>query len=731
MDRVLEKSEKKELIKLLGIPAHSFGNIAVMKSAYKKVSKKYHPDKGGSGEVMMSLNSLWQKFQEGCLEIRHEEPYSESYGSRFFREQYAEWCRSFFDEGPTEQPDLHCDESCPSSEDEAGTQSSGYNSYPFTSTPNSSQDPGPSQSSFDPFAGRGGGFRGSTTSSSTQEEDVSNSSSSTKGHPRDRDSVPPGRTRGTPKKPENQRGRNSPDLDGSNPSSQASYQSTPPKDKRENSDRPTDIPSSLYDYVSHALFSNKTVNAFLIYTTPEKALLLYDKVDKFHVEFKSVHENITGHLLFFMTNSRHRVTAIKHYCQTFCTVSFLIVRTVLKPLELYKCLCKDPFKEIKANKNGLYSFDFDDTKEATCCWTKVAEFAVAANVDDPLLILAHYLDFAKPYPCPKCNPIKSKAHEFHQEHHENAVLFEQCKNQRSICSQASDIVLAKRRLLISESTRVELLVQCFEKQLKLLQALEPTEICDFMAGVAWYACLFQGFEEVLFQILQLLTENVPKQRNVLFIGPVNSGKTTLAAALMDLLDGKALNVNCPGDKLNFELGCALDRFTVVFEDVKGQLMLNKKLQPGQGISNLDNMRDYLDGAVPVNLERKHVNKRSQIFPPSIVTMNEYIMPQTLFVRFAMKLHFTCKPNLQSALDKTPVLLRKRVLQKGLTLFLLLLWYFPSNKFAVSLQPSIALWKNIIEQTVPYSAYCQMLENIEVGESPLSVLIEDTEDTGTD
>ncbi|AWD33804.1 middle T antigen [Tupaia glis polyomavirus 1] len=73
MDRVLEKSEKKELIKLLGIPAHSFGNIAVMKSAYKKVSKKYHPDKGGSGEVMMSLNSLWQKFQEGCLEIRHEE----------------------------------------------------------------------------------------------------------------------------------------------------------------------------------------------------------------------------------------------------------------------------------------------------------------------------------------------------------------------------------------------------------------------------------------------------------------------------------------------------------------------------------------------------------------------------------------------------------------------------------------------------------------------------------
>nr|QIQ69325.1 large T antigen [Alphapolyomavirus callosciuri] len=696
MDRILEREERKKLVELLGIDPVLYGNIPVMKSAYKRASKVLHPDKGGTGNDMMILNFLWQKFQEGVTEARCPEEFSSSYGSRSYREHYREWCSSVFtNESTKEGPDLHCDESI-SEEEEDETQESGYNSFPFTSTPTPQASQGAP-----PFP------------------ENSSSSSSFSG------SRAPTDEGNTPKK----RRRASADMDGSNSSSQASFASTPPKAKGEDSDKPSDVPPCLHEYISHALFSNKTVNSFLLYSTVEKATLLYDKIDKFKVEFKSLHSYDKGALLLILTAGKHRLTAIKNYCHTFCTVSFLVCKMVLKPLELYNCLCKDPFKEIKASKEALYSFDFDEkTKEEACNWNKVAEFAVQANIDDPLLILAHYLDFAKPHPCNKCLNPKSKAHDFHKAHHLNALSFENSKSQRSICNQASDVVLAKRRLILSECTREELLGKCFEKQLKILQSMDQFDILYHMAGVAWYSCLMEQFDSVLYKILKLLTENIPKQRNILFRGPVNSGKTTLAAALMDLVEGKSLNINCPGDKLNFELGCAIDRFAVVFEDVKGQVMHNKKLQPGQGINNLDNMRDYLDGAVPVNLERKHVNKRSQIFPPSIVTMNEYFLPQTLFVRFALKIDFKCKHFLNSALEKAPFLLSKRILQKGITLFLLLLWYLPAKEFLVSLQPEVALWKTIIEKTVKHSDYCKMVENIEVGENPLFEIVIEEEDT---
>ncbi|AHZ11648.1 small T antigen [New Jersey polyomavirus-2013] len=73
MEKVLEKSDKEMLIELLGIPRYAYGNFPIMKTAYKRASKIYHPDKGGSSEKMMLLNSLWQKFQEGLIEVRDSE----------------------------------------------------------------------------------------------------------------------------------------------------------------------------------------------------------------------------------------------------------------------------------------------------------------------------------------------------------------------------------------------------------------------------------------------------------------------------------------------------------------------------------------------------------------------------------------------------------------------------------------------------------------------------------
>ncbi len=56
-----------------------------------------------------------------------------------------------------------------------------------------------------------------------------------------------------------------------------SQHSTPPKKKRKVED-PKDFPSELLSFLSHAVFSNRTLACFAIYTTKEKAALLYKKI---------------------------------------------------------------------------------------------------------------------------------------------------------------------------------------------------------------------------------------------------------------------------------------------------------------------------------------------------------------------------------------------------------------------------------------------------------------------
>lgn len=70
MDLFLENQEKWQLLELLEVPHHSFNNLPIMRTAYKRACKKYHPDKGGDSSKMMCLNGLWQKYQDGVLQMR-------------------------------------------------------------------------------------------------------------------------------------------------------------------------------------------------------------------------------------------------------------------------------------------------------------------------------------------------------------------------------------------------------------------------------------------------------------------------------------------------------------------------------------------------------------------------------------------------------------------------------------------------------------------------------------
>ncbi|AFU25583.1 large T antigen [Alphapolyomavirus quartipanos] len=726
MDQILSRSQRKELISLLDLPPDEYGNYPLMKHQFKKMCLVYHPDKGGDGEKMRKLNSLWQLFNNQLLEMRDnrfdmQQDESPIYGTP----QFKEWWYAQFSPSPPKYqrtstndrrgggPDIHCDEVLESSDEEGPSTSTQTSFKRRRKTPHSS-------SSQDFF-------------SSTPKTSESSSSSYARDSGRDSTCSSDFTPNFTP--PPSQCSPPKPPREGDSNASQASFTSTPPKTKGSKvHNDPVDFPNSLSDYLSHAIYSNKTLNCFLLYTTAEKGPVLYEKIQKFKPEFKSRHKFEEGNLILIITLGKHRVSAIKNFCAGFCTVSFLLCKGVNKPLECYNCLCKDPFSLIEENKPGLFQFEFSEApEEQSCNWNLIASFAEANNLDDPLLIMAHYLDFNLDYPCAKCEKKQLKVHYmFHKDHMSNANLFYQCKQQKAICQQAADVVIAKRRLKIIESTREELLAEKVKIQLEKLRDIGQIKLLQFMAGVAWYSCLFENAEELVMKILQLLTENIPKKRNILFRGPVNTGKTSLAAAFMDLIDGKALNVNCPPEKLPFELGCAIDQFAIVFEDVKGQISMNKSLQPGQGINNLDNMRDYMDGAVKVNLEKKHMNKRSQIFPPCIVTCNEYLLPQTLFVRFALVLNFPSKEFLRISLEKNADMLKHRVLQSGMTLVLMLLWFLPVSSFVPELEADVKYWKDILNKECGLERFHTMLQNIRLGLDPLYGLVvedENEQDSG--
>ncbi|BAQ55565.1 small t antigen [bat polyomavirus 5b1] len=76
MDKFMDREELRELCELLQIPPHCYGNLPMMKINYKKMSKIYHPDKGGDAEKMKRMNELWQKLQDGVCNARDEGPVS-------------------------------------------------------------------------------------------------------------------------------------------------------------------------------------------------------------------------------------------------------------------------------------------------------------------------------------------------------------------------------------------------------------------------------------------------------------------------------------------------------------------------------------------------------------------------------------------------------------------------------------------------------------------------------
>ncbi|AIX88117.1 sLT [black sea bass-associated polyomavirus 1] len=268
------------------------------------------------------------------------------------------------------------------------------------------------------------------------------------------------------------------------------------------------------------------------------------------------------------------------------------------------------------------------------------KYAVETGCCDPLLLLGDYLTFAEGLQsCDECyqeqlrvaDPAGRVHSTRHEAHHQNAKGFKDVSNKKQQCVSACDVVcgcLRRRETKMSRDDRFGA---------RVLQGLEnlvrgvTTEMLS--AAFLLKAMLPFPITEFFDKVVKTMVEAVPKKQGWVFRGPIDSGKSTVAAAVCGLLGGVALNVNTNRDRLWVELGRALDRYMVVFEDVKGMPERGHPELPfGEGFPNLDSLRECLDGLFKVGLERKHQNKVETHFPPWIVTCNQYIIPETILAR---------------------------------------------------------------------------------------------------
>lgn len=275
------------------------------------------------------------------------------------------------------------------------------------------------------------------------------------------------------------------------------------------------------------------------------------------------------------------------------------------------------------------------TKEETNFNNKqLVDFALSHEITDIFKLMYEYAHLADPCDRPEC----SKDHEDdHISEVINAKRFVLLPDRKKVCRNAIDCVSAKVFTQLSQLSNLK----WFEIKARELGD-RITEISDtrtFGEAYYWWQYVIgrQNFFNIMAFIIAIFTDTKcklnfsAKKRYICFRGPYNCGKTTMAAAICKLFDGVNINLNVSKDRLPFYIGSAIGKRFVLFDDVKGYENRHN-LPTGTGVSNLDDMREHLDGKIEVQLEKKNQNPVQQIFPSGIITMNQYKLPNSLKIR---------------------------------------------------------------------------------------------------
>lgn len=267
---------------------------------------------------------------------------------------------------------------------------------------------------------------------------------------------------------------------------------------------------------------------------------------------------------------------------------------------------------------------------------QLVDFALSNEYTEVLTLMYEYAHLADP-----CD--REKYTKEHEDDHLNELLnakkFVKLPDRKRVCKNAIDCVFAKlyRQLTcITNTTWLEMRSRdCSER---LMDVKEHKVFGE--AYYLWKYCIGKElFSSIMSFIVAVFTDSVckyvsvsEKKRYVCLIGPYNCGKTTLAAAICKFFEGVNINLNVSRDRMPFYIGSAIGKRFVLFDDVKGYEPLIKGLPSGNGLSNLDDLREHLDGLIEVQLEKKNQNPVCQLFPQGIITMNQYKMPNSLKLR---------------------------------------------------------------------------------------------------
>lgn len=396
-------------------------------------------------------------------------------------------------------------------------------------------------------------------------------------------------------------------------------------------------PSPTKDFTipeSHSAFFRSKTNrragkSFVIYcldSDKEKLKSLFIKFDRL-VDYYGVflfRSDKQLSMLILSTLNDYRNLDIKKFCKKI-DLQYFKVEYVVKikqfinfAVQEYSEPWYEPCNDSRGKPKKLIVQTFNNNL--------LVNYALSNNISNVMTLMSRYSHLAKP-----CNLdfVTNDHGEEHSEHLENAIAFNHLSDRRRAASNAINCVCAEKfEKMLNEKPWSYLERRTKEFSDKLIQEDDP-DIFGF--SYLYSHKLFSKFKPVSLIILNTFTEGKPRKRWTILQGPYKSGKTSYASAFCKFLDGVNININVDKNRLSFFLGNAIGRRFVLFDDVKGRPK-DTDLTAGFGFKNLDDLRDHLDGHIEVQLEKKNQQPIEQIFPPGIITCNDYLIEPALLER---------------------------------------------------------------------------------------------------
>ena len=259
------------------------------------------------------------------------------------------------------------------------------------------------------------------------------------------------------------------------------------------------------------------------------------------------------------------------------------------------------------------------TENAKFSQRKLNEFALQLKINSVSILVNLYSEMSLLFNTRKC----SRMNIFVTEKDAEKLIMEHSSNSAAFQSQSRMFSFAKVAIQF-KNCRVDDLEYFTTTNLEVLQELcdqfdtsqlgdpqkHQQDFIQFLEDRVGSEELRTNRDEMHFwdHYMNMVTGAYRKQ-HLLMSGAYRSGKTILASVLLSPFHAPTIDPNKNTD--SFWLENAVNQRAVLFDDVVPA-----------GLQELEHMATHLDGGVEVSINRKHVMREQQRFPPGIITTNE-------------------------------------------------------------------------------------------------------------